>query len=214
MCHYCLLMTIYDMWLSIGVGFSVFVIAWEKVWVQSFMFFFFLFFVDTGVSACEFAGALWTVWAASVRDWQLRLYANQTTNCGASFLYSHIPKKNILDKQKTSYGECPTRSAFLVLCPTWFGTAPRQLREFLRNVKCGPYSQTQVVQSPHVCIHMCFTCLSMTIVVLFKTSVFMGLNMYVQDKLQHSCFSKTHTKDNHPFSWALSCSNTATWINL
>lgn len=119
-------------------------------------------------------------------------------------------KKNILDKQKTSYGECPTRSAFLFLCPTWFVTAPRQLGEFLRNVKCGPYSQTQVVQSPHVCTHMCFTCLSMTIVVLFKSSVFMGLNMYVQNKLQHSCFSKAHTKDNHPFSWALSCSNTAT----
>lgn len=28
----------------------------------------------------------------------------------------------------------------------------------------------------------------------------MGLKLYVQNKLQHSCFSKAHTKDNHPFS--------------
>ncbi len=99
MCHYCLLMTIYDVTfyrcgifsvcncLRKGVG--------AKLYVVSFSF-----FVDTGVSACEFAGALWTVWAASVRDWQLRLYANQTTNCEASFLYSHIPKKTFWTNRK------------------------------------------------------------------------------------------------------------------
>lgn len=94
--------------------------------------------------------------------------------------YIDISKKNILDKQKTSYGGSAILSLSHLVCDS---------SQFLRNVKCGPYSQTQVVQSLHVCMHTCFTCLSMTIVLLFKTSVFMGLNMYVQNKLQHSCFS-------------------------
>jgi len=59
MCHYSLLMTIYDMRMSVtskgvfcfyncvrkGVGAKLYVVS-------------FVLFVDTGVSACEFAGAL------------------------------------------------------------------------------------------------------------------------------------------------------------
>lgn len=104
MCHYCLLMTIYDMWLSIGVGFSVFVIAWEKVWVQSFMLFLSLF--------CRHrCGCLWVCRCFVNHVSGFCLWLTVTPLCQSNhklwgiILIKPFPKNNnLLDKQRTSYG--------------------------------------------------------------------------------------------------------------
>lgn len=115
MCHYSLLMTIYDMWMSetsIGVGIAVFVIAWEKVWVQSFMLFLSLFCRHR----CE---GLWVCrcfvnHVSSFGSWLTVKPLCQSNHKLWGFILITMSRKPFWTNSKLLYGECPTHSA--VLC--------------------------------------------------------------------------------------------------